>query len=172
MVEGVARRALAQHHALAPASALHFQRAMMAIGVVAGLAEQAVRHPGAAAHALGGVVAVAAVTPQVVQRTVARVAYRRCALPQVAQRMLAYAAARPLRRGQGGAALYRAVGLEPQHRFAGSARAAVLLRHIAAQQRFVRTEVTDVVAGEDPHALRLGARMQASDQRQYLEQLI
>src|SRR3954469_20381114 len=133
---------------------------MVAVGVVSWLSEQAMRGPGAATHAFGGIVASPTVAPQVVQRAVARVAQRRGSLPDLFERALQDIAATPVLGVQRGATLERAVGLDAQDRFARAARTRMAARRMPAQELFVRAEIADVVAEKDADAMLSGARVQ------------
>src|SRR5258707_10671818 len=86
-------------HSLALSLSLKLQRAMMAIRVVAWFAEERARHPGASAHADVGVVALAAIAPEISGRAIAHVAQRLRSLPNVAQ---AFAPDVPSHPGVGG----------------------------------------------------------------------
>jgi len=78
---------------LALAPALQLERAVVAVRIVAGLAEERVSRPGAAAQALLGVVAAAAEPVQVVDRPIAREAQGGRPLPDFLRRVLAQVAA-------------------------------------------------------------------------------
>src|SRR5438128_212452 len=60
------------HDPLATATPQKFERAVMAIRIVPPLAEERMRRPGAAAHAIVRVVAILAVSPQLARRAIAR----------------------------------------------------------------------------------------------------
>src|SRR5215216_3114962 len=124
---------------------------MVAIRIVAGAAKENEAGPGAAGPTLVGVIAGAAVAPQIFHGAVARVAQGRGALPNVLERVIADVAARPRLRRQRRAAFDRAVRLDTE---GGAARAAgrhVTARHRAFEHRLVWAEVADVVARPDPH---------------------
>src|SRR4051794_37609446 len=89
--------------------------------VVAGLAEQRLARPGAAALADIGVVTGAAVAPQRVCRAAAVVAHRCRALPDVDEARIAHVAAAPRLRRHGRAAFDRAVGFDADAPHAGAA---------------------------------------------------
>ena len=95
MIERGAGRRVHPLETLAQTGARELERAMVAIGVVAGLAKEAMRRPGAAAHALGGVVASPAVPPQIVDAAVARVTQGLTALPDIPYRAVEHVAAAP-----------------------------------------------------------------------------
>src|SRR5262245_13340807 len=115
VIERGSRREPTLHDPLPLAGPLHLERAMVAVGVVAGLAEQDERRPGAARAALLGVVAGLAESPQIARhRAIARVAKRLGALPNVLKRMIADVAAGPRLGGKRRAPFDRAVGLDAQ----------------------------------------------------------
>jgi hypothetical protein len=138
--------------ALAQAHALHLERAVVAIGVVAGAAEQRLAHGGAAGHAGLGVVALAAVAPEVVDGAVCGCSGSRGALPQRAQAVLAPVAADVGRAAEAGAALDRAVALDADGRCAGGAALVVAVALLRRGGVLERAEVAEVVAGPEADA--------------------
>src|SRR5690606_13797599 len=165
-VEGQTRRVLDPRDALALTFTLHLERAVVAVGVVAGLAEETEARPRAARPADVGVVAGAAVAPEILDGAIARVAQRRAALPDVPEAVVADVAAGPRLGGQRGAALDRSVGLDAERRAARAARGHVPARHRPAQRALVGAEVADVVAWPDPHARLVAARLERGQQRE------
>src|SRR5687768_8321736 len=148
------------------------ERAMVTPRVVARLAEDRLRRPRAAREALLGVVAAAAVSPQIVDRTIARVAHRRRALPDVTELVLADVAAGPRRRAERWAALDRSVGLDAQTRAPHPAGRHVALREGAFQLALDRTEVADVVARPEQHARLATAIGELPEHRKQLEHVV
>ena len=145
---------------------------MVAIGVIAGTAEEDVRRPRAARAARVGVVARGAVAPEVACRAIARVAERRGALPAVAQRRLADRAARPRGGREARAALDRPVGLDADREVAGPAAARMRRAPLAAQERLVRPEVADVVAGDELEAELPRAADEVSEARKERQEVV
>src|SRR5580692_11624255 len=151
VVEGLSRRFGHADNALALALSGHLEGTVVAVGVVAGLSERDEARPRAAAHALFGVVAGGAVTPEVARRAIARVAERLGALPDVLERRVADVATGPRGGGEGRASLDGAVGLDAERRSPRAARSAVTAEVVPAQDRLVRAEVSDVVARPETH---------------------
>ena len=92
--EGRLGRVFEFDDALAQPAFLQVQRAVMAVGVVAGFAEQGVRGSGAAATADVVVVTASAVTPQVVDTAQAAKVHAFAVVPDIVQAHVANVAAR------------------------------------------------------------------------------
>src|SRR6187455_1245153 len=120
----------------------------MAIGIVPGLAEQHVAHPGAAGAAHVRVVAVAAVAPKIVHRALARVAHGKSPLPNVLERRIAHVAGSPRDRAERRTALDGAVRFDAEGGGSCAARAVVTARGPTLEQGLVGPEVAEVVAAE------------------------
>src|ERR1700709_505208 len=103
MVEGGAGGSLDLDQPLSQSGALHLQRAVVAIGVVAGLAQDDVRRPRAARAADVRVVASAAEAPEIVDGSIAREAQLARCPPVLFYSLFAGVAARVARRRQGSA---------------------------------------------------------------------
>src|SRR5690606_25671825 len=141
VIERPARRGLDLHDALSLAGALHLERPVMAVRVVARLAEEHEGRPGTARAALVRVVPAAAVAPEVLDRAIARVPHRLAApLPDVDQLGVADVPAGPLEGRQRGAALDATVGLDAERRVARAARVHVALGHRPPEHVLVGTE--------------------------------
>src|ERR1019366_2700574 len=162
VVERLPRRLLDANDPFALADPRHLDRAVMAVGVIAGFTEGDEAGPRAAALA---------VAPEVAGRAVARVAERFAPLPDVFERRVADVAARPWRGRQRGAALDRAVGLDAERGAARAARPAapaVTAVVVAAKHGLVGAEVADVVARPQAHAELVAPLLQGREQREEL----
>ena len=174
VVEGVARGRLDLHDALAEALAEQLQGAVVAVGVVAGAAEEHVRGPRAAAAALVGVVAGAAGPPEILDGAVAGEAQGVGRVPDLA----APSGRGRCRRcvgggGEGGAALDGAVGLDAEGLVAGGAAGGVGgAAPAAAELGFVGAEVADVVAGPELDAALGGEPGELGDAGDDVEEVV
>src|SRR5687767_4755648 len=111
VVEWFARRALLRYQSLALLHTLHFERAMVAVGVVARFAEEGESRPGTSRSACLGIVARPADTPEIIDGTVSRLAKRRGSLPDVFQALVSDVSAGPVGGRQRRAPFDRAVRL-------------------------------------------------------------
>src|SRR5690606_11075589 len=134
VVEGQARRVLDPNDPLALSFALHLERAVMAEGVVSGFAEEAEARPRAARAADVGVIASAAVAPEIVDGAVPRVAQWSAPLPDVPEAVIADVAAGPCLGRKRRAAFDRAVRFDAERRASRAAGGHVPARHRSAQR--------------------------------------
>lgn len=100
MVERCTRCRFDLDQSLAKPAFLELERAMMAVGIVAGPAKKDVGGPCAARAAFVGVVARAAVAPEILDGSVAHHAELFALVPDLTQRLLANVAPDVLRRGE------------------------------------------------------------------------
>src|SRR5690606_20566395 len=133
VIEGITGSGCHLTQDLAQPAGGEIERAMMAVGIVAGAAEQRMARPGAACLALAGVVAVLAVAPEVARAAIAREAQCRCPLPDVAQALLAHVPAHVRVGRKRRTALHVAVRLDTNHGAPGAARRVVTEARAAAQ---------------------------------------
>src|SRR3954451_18090936 len=160
-------------HPLAQPALFELKSAIVAVRVVAGAAEEGIGGPGAAAAADLGVIAGAAVPPEVLHRAQAAEMDRRARIPDLLQREIADVAARVADGGEKRAPLDGAVRLQNDNRLAGAATGpvAVLLPR-AAPEVLVGAEITDVVAGDHQQAAVHPLVVETRQQGHELEELV
>jgi predicted N-acyltransferase len=145
---------------------------VVAVGVVAGLAQQYMGGPGTPRAAGVGVVTGAAEAPEVIDGAVAGEAQGGGLLPDLAEAVVADVAADVIGGGERGAALDVAVGLDAEGGATGPAGGHVSSRQRAPEQGLVGAKVADVVAGPDADPSLVGAALEASEEGHQLEHLV
>src|ERR1019366_1076711 len=172
VIEGLPRRFRDADDPFTLADAFELDRAVVAVRVIAGFTQRDEARPGAAAHALFGVVASLAVAPEIARRPVARIAKGFAPLPDVHERRIADVAAGPRRGRKRGAALDGAVGFDAQRGPARAARAAVAAVVVPAKHRLVRPEVADVVPRPHADAELVAPLLQRGEQRKECQEIV